>query len=231
MTEAFSLRLQQSYRTPAGAAPRLYLSAQVNLDTSASALLPVTIRLAGDDATLSEGNIVTRIGQPSPVNAVIEGDNLRRLADIEGPVTLEIVRDDKVVAQATADAIGPGLERLEACFTEVGEKLMAERGPGDDGASERAPFPRRSPGLWISTTDYPSRALREGAEGRALFRLTISRYGFPGLCEIVESTGSQHLDDATCKLVMRRATFYPARDAQGRAVEGTYSQAVVWMIP
>lgn len=230
-TGAFSLRLQRTYRTPEGEAPRLFLAAQVPIDTAASELLPVTVRLAGENVTLSEGSMVTRIGQPAQMNAVIEGDSLRRLADMEGPVALEIVSDGKIVSRATADAIGPGIERLATCFAEVGEKLMAERAPGDDGTGERAPFPRRSPAQWVSTNDYPLRALREGAQGRAVFRLTVSRFGFPAKCEIIESAGNQYLDAATCKMVMRRATFYPARDASGDAVEGTYSKAVAWMIP
>ena len=42
---------------------------------------------------------------------------------------------------------------------------------------------------------------------------------------------SSDLDDATCKLVTRRARFKPATDGEGNPTTGSYSNAVRWQIP
>ena len=39
------------------------------------------------------------------------------------------------------------------------------------------------------------------------------------------------LDEATCRLIMLRSRFNPATDRRGRAVVGTYSNRVRWVIP
>lgn len=91
--------------------------------------------------------------------------------------------------------------------------------------------PTGSPGAWVTTNDYPTNALRAEAQGTTAFRLDIGSNGLVTGCTITDSSGSQELDTATCQLVTRRARFVPARDPQGRAVAGTYSNRVRWVIP
>ncbi len=91
--------------------------------------------------------------------------------------------------------------------------------------------PRNAPGGWITDSDYKSRWIREGREGRARFRLEISASGRVSNCEILGSTGHTVLDLATCRLITRRARFDPARDSTGAKVPGTFSSSVNWQIP
>ncbi|WP_228243112.1 energy transducer TonB [Porphyrobacter sp. GA68] len=93
------------------------------------------------------------------------------------------------------------------------------------------PIPRGEPGSWITPQDYRSRWISEGLTGTARFRLSISPQGRVTNCEITRSTGHQALDDATCTLVQRRASFTPSRDGAGNPVAGTYENAVVWRLP
>ncbi|KPF51910.1 MULTISPECIES: energy transducer TonB [Novosphingobium] len=90
--------------------------------------------------------------------------------------------------------------------------------------------PRGNPGDWVTSNDYPSRALREGAEGTTGFRLEYDASGRPTNCSVTRSSGNQELDAATCQNLMRRARFKPGTQ-NGQPVGSTYSSSVRWQIP
>lgn len=81
---------------------------------------------------------------------------------------------------------------------------------------------------WVSPYDYPVAALREERGGETGFRLRVSEEGRPLGCEITSSSGSQDLDATTCAMLMRRAHFEPARDADGRAMPSVYRNRNSW---
>lgn len=90
--------------------------------------------------------------------------------------------------------------------------------------------PTGNPAEWVTTNDYPTKALREEAQGTVAFRLEIGSDGLVRDCTITNSSGSQELDEATCSLVMRRARFTPARNTQDHAVASSYSNRVRWVL-
>lgn len=94
-----------------------------------------------------------------------------------------------------------------------------------------AASPRNEPGRWVTDSDYKSRWIREGREGKARFRLEISASGRVTDCTVTGSTGHDVLDAATCSLITRRARFDPAKDSSGNPVTGSYTSAVNWQIP
>lgn len=91
--------------------------------------------------------------------------------------------------------------------------------------------PRGDPGGWVTNDDYPQAALMSEEQGRTAFRLDVGADGRPASCAITASSGSRTLDAAACKLLMRRARFTPGKDADGRAVGGTYANSFQWKIP
>lgn len=91
--------------------------------------------------------------------------------------------------------------------------------------------PRGNPAGWVTTDDYPARALREGREGTTGFSLSYNEDGKPTNCQITASSGSDDLDQQTCKSLMRNARFKPGRNSEGQPVAGTYSNRVRWVIP
>lgn len=98
-------------------------------------------------------------------------------------------------------------------------------------AIKSPPRPIGSPGNWATTSDYPNDALRLEQGGAVRFLLVVGRDGKPTKCSIAFSSGLPQLDNLTCQLVMRRAKFTPAEDANRQPVVGYYLNRVRWVIP
>lgn len=87
--------------------------------------------------------------------------------------------------------------------------------------------PKGNPANWVTTNDYPSRALREERTGTTSFRVSISPDGRVASCQITSSSGHSDLDQATCDNVTRRGRFRPPSEGYG----DSYSSRVRWVIP
>lgn len=88
--------------------------------------------------------------------------------------------------------------------------------------------PATSPGTWVTTNDYPSRALHDEREGTTAFRLEVGTDGRVTGCTVTESSGHADLDAATCKALMHRARFEPITDGGGPV---GWASRVRWQIP
>lgn len=88
-----------------------------------------------------------------------------------------------------------------------------------------------NPGSWVTSSDYPADALRGGMEGVVAFTLQIGSDGRANGCTVTAPSGWELLDSTTCDLMMRRARFRPARDAEGREMASTFSSRIRWEIP
>ncbi|WP_226016156.1 energy transducer TonB [Novosphingobium sp. FKTRR1] len=95
----------------------------------------------------------------------------------------------------------------------------------------KAAVAKGRPGEWVTSNDYPSRALREEREGVTGFRLSIGTDGKVTNCEITKSSGSPDLDQATCDNLRRRGRFNAATDGDGNPTAGVYASSVRWQIP
>jgi protein TonB len=84
---------------------------------------------------------------------------------------------------------------------------------------------------YISAADYPRSALVNREEGEVEFRLSIGTKGRATGCEILKSSGSAALDSTTCRLLVKRARFRSARDAEGKAVPDAISNVISWRLP
>ncbi len=83
---------------------------------------------------------------------------------------------------------------------------------------------------FISYSDYPAAAVREGREGTTYFRLTVGKNGRVKNCTVSRSSGHSDLDATTCRIMVRRAHFKPARDDNGRRVEDTFEDRLIWKL-
>lgn len=81
----------------------------------------------------------------------------------------------------------------------------------------------------ISEDDYPDASRRAEEQGVTRVSYTIDPTGKVVACTVTQSSGSPRLDEATCKIIMRRFRFNPAtRD--GQPVSDTKTQPVRWQL-
>jgi len=91
--------------------------------------------------------------------------------------------------------------------------------------------PRGNPGNWVTSDDYPSRALREERSGSTGFRIVINEKGRVSDCTVTKSSGHADLDSEACRLLTRRARFRAAKGQDGNPITDTYTSRIVWRIP
>jgi periplasmic protein TonB len=100
-------------------------------------------------------------------------------------------------------------------------------------AQELAPPPRMTGPVntYFSGSDYPKEALRHGWEGAVVADITVGPEGRVSDCKIAQSSGHQLLDDTTCKIIVTRARFIPARDKDGKAVwDRLRTPPIIWKL-
>jgi protein TonB len=107
-------------------------------------------------------------------------------------------------------------------------------GTGSGGAGEGEGGGGGTPARWvrgrIRDSDYPSEASRTGTQGSLTTRYVIGPTGRITDCTVIKSSGSAVLDETTCRLVMQRYRYEPARDAQGRRVSDTDVEEHSWVL-
>lgn len=79
-----------------------------------------------------------------------------------------------------------------------------------------------------TTVDHPTKALREGPGGTMRVAGIVGIDGRAKSCEIVRSSGSPDLDAATCDMMMKQGRWKPARDTEGKPIEGRYKIRFNW---
>jgi TonB family protein len=108
---------------------------------------------------------------------------------------------------------------------------VASKQSPEPGMQSSGPIPQGSPYTWVTGDDYPSEALMEERQGSVGFVLQVDAKGQVTRCDIASSSGSPVLDTETCRLVLLRAKFQPAKDKRGRPITSQYTGRVRWQIP
>ena len=83
----------------------------------------------------------------------------------------------------------------------------------------------------ISDDDYPPEASSRGETGTVTIKFVISTNGRVPVCEIVQSSSSELLDEKSCEIVKERFKFEPARAHNGKAIPEIKTQRITWRIP
>ena len=91
------------------------------------------------------------------------------------------------------------------------------------------PATPRGRGNIISEDDYPDASRRAEEQGVVRVSYVVDTDGKVSSCTVVQSSGSSRLDDATCKIIMRRFRFNPAT-VNGQPVPETKTQPVRWQL-
>lgn len=131
----------------------------------------------------------------------------------------------------TTPALLPPIDDIILTPPPASGDLVTPKPTPKPGLSPVAASPRNNPGSWVTTNDYPSRAIREEWEGTTSFKVSVGTDGRPQDCTVTRSSGHAMLDEATCAKVMKRARFKAAMDGFGEKTVGSYSSSVRWQLP
>jgi TonB family protein len=123
--------------------------------------------------------------------------------------------------------IGGVLDGLDKCNDDLRHYWHAD-------AAGRAELSRRATPLkplpdYFSPSDYPEQAIRESAGGRSRVVLRIDEAGTPKDCLVEETSGIATLDAQTCAILIERAKFAPALDANGKPTRSVLTEQVKWV--
>lgn len=98
-------------------------------------------------------------------------------------------------------------------------------GEGDDAGDDPQWIAGR-----IANGDYPGEARERREQGTTRTRITVDARGRALGCTVLRTSGSAALDATTCRLVLKRFRFAPARDANGQAIAGEIDYDQEWAI-
>jgi protein TonB len=87
-------------------------------------------------------------------------------------------------------------------------------GGGGGGRAVRARLIRGG----IDPSDYPRRAFEARRTGTVYLRFVVAPDGRVSDCAVTRSSGTPELDATTCRLILRRFRYRPARDASGQPI-------------
>jgi hypothetical protein len=133
------------------------------------------------------------------------------------------VGQKRPVVLETGSLKGP-IGAMHACVRE----MMA--GWGIDVERHKARTERTRPigktENWILDDDYPADMLKQKQPAMINFRLSVNEKGEATACHIQQTTRPQKFDDAVCNALIKRASFTPALDADGKPMASYWRSQV-----
>jgi len=136
-----------------------------------------------------------------------------------------IAGQGSVEAAGAASVPGPGTGRGgQGIGLGSGTRGTGTGGGGGGGLGTRARY--LSGG--IRDSDYPRSAIEARKSGTVHLSFTVAPTGRVSACRVTRSSGSRALDETTCRLIMQRFRYRPARDGAGRPVADTIGGEHVW---
>lgn len=129
--------------------------------------------------------------------------------------------------QLASGALDAPLAQLQAC----GERL--ERQIGVNSALAATPPRPVNQSAWVSRVQqgYPLYLAKAGEQAVLDIRLTISTSGKPSFCEVQSVEGLTSFNDTACLLLLKYATFEPARNAAGEPLVARYRTRMTFELP
>lgn len=87
------------------------------------------------------------------------------------------------------------------------------------------------PSAWFSSKDIPYQALKDDIGGIVEYSVDVDASGNPTDCHVLVTSGHAALDEVTCRTLIVKSRFVPAKDANGLPVSGIYKGKITWKKP
>ena len=126
-----------------------------------------------------------------------------------------------VAVPTVAEAADPAVAPVQALDDGLIAIMKASKAAGVKG----------NPGRYFGPDAYPPAAIRAGAQGRVVAKLTVGTDGRVSNCVVETSSGNNDLDETTCRIARSRVRFTPAQDQNGSPIVSSYTLPVRWVLP
>ncbi|WP_082665295.1 energy transducer TonB [Sphingopyxis sp. H115] len=196
------------------------------------ALLGPTVHTLG-----AARSVDVALGAEPPRRFKAWGENEIRWHDEEGRLFAALQKSDRIgltspkrfEITASLPKTVEAVRALEACEDDLMKNW------GVDASQFRAllttPQPVGQFGRWVTNDDITRDDVANRREGNVTFLLRVDATGKVTGCRPIESSGHAILDTRTCVLLLKRASFKPARDAAGQNVPSFYINRTMWQLP
>jgi TonB family protein len=157
---------------------------------------------------------------PVPAHETQTAEHLRA-AEID---SFELSAGPKLAVVLKIGKLDKPFAALDTCLVDLVSTWGYD--PGRQRAIASLPRPKTNPGGWLGFDAYPPDLVLTGKSGKVRIRLDVGTEGRPTKCFVQGATSDPAFEDVSCKALMRRARFEPARDASGQAVPYYWATAV-----
>lgn len=147
---------------------------------------------------------------------------------VEAGVTSVTVRAGGRTITLKLGSMGPAMREMRKCTAD----LVSQWGliAAEQALLASPPLPRSDPGQWLRSSDYPSDSLLRGEQALIRYRLMVDAAGRPTTCAIQSAIAKGNFAEVSCNLLQRRASFEPARKADGTPVPSYSVGSVRWVM-
>lgn len=131
-----------------------------------------------------------------------------------------------------APAPPPGAAPSPPRDERVADVLLLEGGGHQEPGLIRPPAPREGLRDWVSASDYPETARREGRDAQVFMEVAVDAAGQPTRCRVafVQLAGGADLEKQACAIVMSRGRFRHGIDRDGNARPGTVPMVMTFSL-
>jgi hypothetical protein len=147
---------------------------------------------------------------------------LRQTGDLDIRVKEGVNRSFSLGSMARAWA------QLDSCLQHLRRDWHIDEAPGARIVARPEPVvPLRQ---LFNGDDYPISVLRANQTGMTGVMLLVDESGTVKDCTLIETSGISTLDSRSCGIILERARFRPATDAEGRPLKSAVTARIRWAL-
>ncbi|WP_448660086.1 energy transducer TonB [Sphingomonas sp. CJ99] len=155
------------------------------------------------------------------------------LSDLDGANRISFTMDRDPPITLAVGNMAALLKAIRDCDADLMQQWGIGR-PDPVLAGATAPGPAAAdgdPGAWLTSDDYPPRAVIDRQQGMVVVTWIIDVDGRVRQCHVTRTSGWPLLDDAACQAMIKRGRFTPRRNEAGEAIRSLGSRRVIWRLP